>query len=117
MLNNERTIILRGKPFKVEVDTPQIKRTDLTRLENMPREYNWIEDADSDENTIWLLQSPYDEGFIFRLKQRLVANTIEWYEAHDPELMDCYPGSWESIEYAKIAVEQAYRNIVADNSV
>ena len=79
--------------------------------------YNWIEDTDSDDNTIWLLKSPYEEGFKFRLKQRLRGDCIEWFEAHDAELMDGYASSWLSIGDAKMAIEQAYRNILADNSV
>jgi len=118
MLNNERTIILRGQPFRVEIHPPQIQRADLTRLENMPREYNWIEDIDSNDNTIWLLQSPYEEGFKFRLKQRLVCNEIEWIEAHDPELMgNTAPNFWCYLSDAKWSIEECYRNILADNSV
>ena len=80
--------------------------------------YNWIEDTDSDDNTIWILQSPYQEGFKFKLKQRLVANTIEWFEGHDPELMgDSVPDWWLDIGEAKTAIEQCYRNILEDNSV
>lgn len=81
------------------------------------KKYNWIEDTDSDNNTIWLLQSPYEEGFKFRLKQRLIADNIEWFEAHDPELMGDKPDWWLNIGEAKAAIEQCYRNILLDDSL
>ena len=79
--------------------------------------YNWSESIDENNNTVWILQSPYEEGFNFRLKQRLYNDEIEWFEAHDAELMGGKPDWWLDLSEAKAAIEQCYRNILADNSV
>jgi len=79
--------------------------------------YNWFEDFDECDNSIWTLTSPYEEGFTFRLKQRLFNNKIEWVEAHDSELCGVNrPEFWPDLSEAKAAIEQCYENILQDNS-
>jgi hypothetical protein len=107
---------LLGDFYKAEIAPRETEHADLTRLENMPTEYNWIEEFDDNDNSIWVLTSPYEEGFKFRLKQRLVNNAIEWREDHDPELINWAPFGHSQLEDAKEWIETCYRNILADNS-
>lgn len=77
----------------------------------------WYEEHDDNDNSIWEAPSPYhDEGCIYwRLKQRLVGNAIEWYAAHDAELMaEGQPESWPSLEEAQAAVAEEHREIIRD---
>lgn len=77
----------------------------------------WDQDSDDNGNDVWIASSPYEEGFMWRLKQRLVDNKIEWYEAHDAELIGSDgPLSWSTLEEAQAAIDEAHANIIADNS-
>jgi hypothetical protein len=88
----------------------------------MKHQIRWHETTDNNDNTVWEGQSPYvpDEdgaAFEWRLRQRVVADKIEWYESHDAELMgDHAPESWPTIEEAKAAIQKAHEGIIADNS-
>jgi hypothetical protein len=79
-------------------------------------EPRWTELFDDNDNAYYEAASPYhDDGspFMWRLRQRLVAGEIEWYEDHDSELMDSSgPAFWPSIEDAKVAIAAAHENII-----
>ncbi len=83
---------------------------------------DWQEDFDDDDNSIWCGCSPYTTdadgppNVYWRLKQRLRDNKIEWYEAHDSELLPDprFPECWPDIEAAKAAVQLAHDGILAD---
>lgn len=77
---------------------------------------DWTEDYDNDDNSIYEADSPYhDDGisFKFRIKQRLVNNRIEFYDASDAE---CSLGgeSWPTLKKAKAAMEKAYDTILRE---
>lgn len=76
----------------------------------------WHEEFDDDDNSIWEARSPYhvdDDPLDWRLKQRLVANQIQWYEAHDSELIGQEGADfWWSLEEAKAAVVKAHKTIL-----
>lgn len=114
-----QTVTLNNQTYPVKIAPPEPPgNPDLNQLEDMPREYNWIETFDEDHNSIWMLVSPYEERFKFRLKQRIRHNEVEWEEAHDAELYGRnWSDSWYDLNEAKAAIEQCYRNILADNSV
>lgn len=83
----------------------------------MARKYNWIEEFDEFDNSIWILKSPYEEGFKFRLKQRLFNNELEWVESHDAQLRGIErPSSWLDLSEAKSEIERCWENIWKDNS-
>ncbi len=76
----------------------------------------WEEEFDDDDNSIWTAPSPFhDEGvsFLWRLKQRLRENRIEWYAAHDEEPGgDCEGVSWLSLDEAKAATAVDHAGIL-----
>ena|SRR3990167_3264126 len=79
---------------------------------------DWQETFDDDDNSIWEADSPWTDdgasaGFMFRLKQRLVGNRIEWYDASDAE---CTLGgeTFLTLEEAKAACEAAAETIIAE---
>ncbi len=82
----------------------------------MANPVQWEEIFDDNDNSEWEAPSPYqDDGvhFNWRLKQRLYGNRIEWYAAHDSELGgDCNGITWQSIDEAKTAVQEAHDNII-----
>lgn len=79
---------------------------------------HWSEEFDDNDNSIWEAASPFGDGsdgeqldpFYFRLKQRLVANRIEWYDASDADIMskddEADPRTWATLEEAKAAFQQ-----------
>lgn len=82
-------------------------------------EPQWTELFDDMDNSYFEARSPYhDEGspIMWRLRQRLAGNEIEWYEAHDAELMDVLEGTWKTIEEAKQAIAEAHQNIISDTA-
>lgn len=76
----------------------------------------WTEDTDDDGNSFWEAPSPFGDGadgdildpFYFRLKQHLVENSIQWYEASDAEAMrdEGNPRGWATLEEAKAAIQK-----------
>jgi len=113
-----RTFILNKETYPVKIVPSNLSvNPDLMRFENMPKQYKWFECFDEYENSIWTLTSPYEEGFTFRLKQRLFNNKIEWVENHDAELRGAeWPEFWSDLSEAKATIERCYENILQDNS-
>lgn len=82
----------------------------------MTHKLHWTQDTDDDGNNFYEAASPYGDGpegdvldpFYFRLKQRLVNNAIEWYEASDPECMadEGDPRTWPTLEEAMAAMQK-----------
>lgn len=68
---------------------------------------NWQKTYDNNDNDVWEAPSPYSEdGFQWRLMQKLQGNKIIWYEAHDADLLDPEDGEeFETLELAKEFVE------------
>lgn len=68
----------------------------------------WDTDYDDQDNTTWYAAGPYEEGFEYRIKQRVRADKHEFYEASDPELLmdEDEPKSWTTIEAAKAEMEK-----------
>jgi hypothetical protein len=82
----------------------------------------WTETFDDDDNSIWEATSPYHydgSPFYWRLKQRLCNNNIEWYEAHDLELMstDGEIRTWETGIEAMDAISQDHRDIICSEAI
>lgn len=68
---------------------------------------NWTKTYDNNDNDVWEATSPYEEGFQWRLMQKLQDNKIVWYEAHDADLLDDpdWAEEFENLEAAKEFVE------------
>jgi hypothetical protein len=68
----------------------------------------WIGEDDESGNTTWTASSPYhDDGtpLLWRIKPRLSSNQVEWYEAHDGELMgEETPRTWPNADVAKAII-------------
>lgn len=84
-------------------------------------ELDWTIDYDDNDNDIWEAISPYaweeDGPMVFRIKQRLVNNKIEFYEASDAELIyDDVSREWDSLEQAKADMQQDADDIVEEFS-
>lgn len=87
-------------------------------------EINWEEEFDDGGNSIWFGASPYTTDsdplacpdVYWRLKQRLVENSIEWFAAHDSELGGETGGSWLSLEEAKSECQRCHDYIIATES-
>ena len=52
---------------------------------------NWTESLDEHKNTMWEASSNVvptieEAPFVFRIKQRLARNRIEWYDASDEDI-------------------------------
>jgi hypothetical protein len=82
----------------------------------MARKLNWSDEPDAYGNTEWCASGPYTEGFTWRLRQRISENKIEWFEAHDAELLSRKPESYSTIEEAKADVEEQHATILAEAS-
>ena len=77
---------------------------------------DWTSDLGGDDNTYWEAPSSYhDEGtpICFRLKQKIIEDSIHWIEAHDDEILQHSPLEWRSLDEAKKAVEEMELNIRA----
>ncbi len=77
----------------------------------------WSETWDYEDNSMWEANSPYhDDGdaMVWRLKQRLVKNKIEWYEEHDADLMADPQNArtWKTLKAAKSAIAKDYAEII-----
>ncbi len=75
----------------------------------------WNESFDDNDNSIWEAASPFidrdGDSFVWRLKQRLYDNQIEWHAAHDAEV----GGNgevWASLEDAKHDIEASHEFVV-----
>lgn len=82
---------------------------------------SWSETFDFDDNSMWEAASPYtDDGgspeFYWRLKQRLVKDKIEWYDASDADLVADpeSPRTWETLEAAKADIAKDHADIIAE---
>lgn len=81
---------------------------------------SWCEEFDDDDNSIWTGASPFTTDsdpdaapdLYWRLKQRLVGNRIEWYAAHDAELGGETGDTWDTVEAAKAAMQEAHDRII-----
>lgn len=83
----------------------------------MPLE--WTEHFDDNDNSYWEALSPYtNDGppIMWRIRQRLGDNRIEYYEDHDQELLQHAPDYWITLGDAQEAIEKAHRNIIEDNN-
>lgn len=77
-----------------------------------PQKLEWEETHDDSDNSVWEAASPYgeEEGsspFMWRLKQRLFANAVEWHPDHDADIadqMECR--TWTSLEQAKAEIQK-----------
>lgn len=86
------------------------------------KKITWDKEYDDDDNTIWVAASPYtdEDGapeFFWRLKQRLRDDKIEWYEAHDAELLNIpeWGEIWTDLDKAKCYIETEHDKIFADS--
>lgn len=80
---------------------------------------DWLEFTDEDGNTCWRARSIYHhEGrpLFWRLRQRLMENQVEWYEAHDPELSQHEPRAFVSLIHAKQAIQEFQDCLIADKA-
>ena len=73
----------------------------------------WVESFDDHDNSIWEAASNMVPGeeempFEYRIKQRLVANHIEWYDASDEDIRT-EETTWWSLALAKAAITQISR--------
>lgn len=77
---------------------------------------NWHETWDVNDNSIWEANSPYEEGFQWRLKQLLFGNRIIWVEAHDADLFDAEEAEmFSSLEEAQAFVLKEHIKIIESN--
>lgn len=83
--------------------------------------YDWFEDWDDDDNSIWTLPSPIaDEdgvSFYWRLRPRVVRNHLRWFDCSDGQLLGYIENdieSWATLAEAKAAIEQAHQKILAE---
>lgn len=77
----------------------------------------WEMSFDENDMPMWEASSPYalEEdccALQWRLKQRRVLNRVQWFEAHDAELLGDTIQTWSKLREAKQAIEQAHREIV-----
>lgn len=77
----------------------------------------WDTETDTDGNTEYVAPSCWHyEGspFQWRLRQKLEDDAIVWIEAHDAELLDGLPDTFDSLEFAKSAIEVKHAAHLAD---
>lgn len=90
----------------------------VERLQDEPTELVWTEHFDDNDNSWWEARSPYihdGDSFMWRLRQKLVENRIEWYADHDQECGGDWNGdSFLSLEEAKVAVNESHQRILQD---
>lgn len=84
------------------------------------RPLTWVEELDENDNSSWVACSAFaDDGspFMWRLRQRLVSNRVEWYAAHDEDICskDDLFAIWSDLNSAKISVQERHDEALAES--